>query len=255
VRSRPDDVAGPPWCDYIGIASKPGFAYPAWADFRNGNADIYMAIVDFPPSMPTCLTGADSSCGTKLTWDANPEDDIDYYEIWRYIYHNKYNQGPWENIGSTSNTVCCDDGFDYNPNGPTKAKYKIRARDHAGQYSPYSAPTPYYRGYEQESKMVSAGTKPSEFSLYPNLPNPFNPETEIQFDLPEAARVTVTVYNVLGQVVDVLMDSMLEGGYHVVHWNGENAASGVYFCRIAASGTSQQSPANFTATRCMVLMK
>jgi len=88
---------------------------------------------------------------------------------------------------------------------------------------------------------------PSEFWLGQNYPNPFNPETEIEFSLPQATRVTLTVYNLLGQVVEVLVDSELQAGYHVVQWSGENAASGIYFYRVTAG--------EFTATKRMVLMK
>ena len=88
---------------------------------------------------------------------------------------------------------------------------------------------------------------PTSYSLTQNYPNPFNPETEIAFSLPENAKVTLMVYNVLGQVMEVLVDSQLEAGHHVVQWNGENAVSGVYFYNLAAN--------NFNATKRMVLMK
>jgi|GEM_PF-2805473 len=88
---------------------------------------------------------------------------------------------------------------------------------------------------------------PSTYVLYQNYPNPFNQETNIEFALPQAAEVTVTVYNVLGQVVEVLVDSALPAGYHVVHWNNEGVASGVYLYRIVAN--------DFVATRRMVLMR
>ena len=88
---------------------------------------------------------------------------------------------------------------------------------------------------------------PTGYSLAPNYPNPFNPETEIAFSLPENAKVILTVYNVLGQVMDVLFDQELPARRHVVVWNGEDAATGIYFYSITAN--------DFTATRRMVLMK
>ncbi|UCE18595.1 MAG: T9SS type A sorting domain-containing protein [Gemmatimonadota bacterium] len=71
--------------------------------------------------------------------------------------------------------------------------------------------------------------------------------TEISFGLPKNAKVILTVYNILGQEVAVLVDGDLNAGHHTVNWNGENATSGVYFYRIEAN--------EFTATRRMVLMK
>ena len=88
---------------------------------------------------------------------------------------------------------------------------------------------------------------PMKFSLAQNYPNPFNPDTEIEFSLPEYAKVTVTVYNLLGQVVEVLVESQLEAGYHVIQWNASNIASGVYFYSLTAG--------EFSGTKRMVLMK
>ena len=88
---------------------------------------------------------------------------------------------------------------------------------------------------------------PAEFTLAQNYPNPFNPVTSIDFGLPENSEVTITVYNVLGQVVTELVNGELEAGFHKVVWSASNMASGVYFYRIAAG--------DFTATKRMVLMK
>jgi hypothetical protein len=96
---------------------------------------------------------------------------------------------------------------------------------------------------------------PEEYVLEQNYPNPFNPVTSIEYALPEAAQVRVEVYNMLGQVVDVLVEGDQEAGYHKVTWDASNVASGVYFYRIAAGGTSRDSRGKFTATKRMVLMK
>lgn len=88
---------------------------------------------------------------------------------------------------------------------------------------------------------------PEDFVLHQNYPNPFNPETEISFGLPEPSMVTLTVYNVLGQVVDVLVDSHLDTGNYSVRWNGQNMASGIYFYQFRSN--------NFSTTKRMLLMK
>jgi len=88
---------------------------------------------------------------------------------------------------------------------------------------------------------------PQSYSLSQNYPNPFNPETNIEYELPEAARVKFVVYNTLGQVVDILVDSELEAGYHTIHWNGENYTSGIYFYRMRAGV--------FVETKRMLLLK
>ena len=88
---------------------------------------------------------------------------------------------------------------------------------------------------------------PQEFSLSPNYPNPFNPATTIEYNLPKGARVQLKVYNVLGQEVATLVDGVVTAGQHSVSFNASNLASGVYLYRIAA-GT-------FVSTRKMVLVK
>jgi hypothetical protein len=86
---------------------------------------------------------------------------------------------------------------------------------------------------------------PKSFSIYPNYPNPFNPETEVKFDLPEPARVKIIIYDILGREITNLFDGMKPAGYHSVRWNSENQggskmSSGIYFCRINLRGESGQ---------------
>lgn len=76
--------------------------------------------------------------------------------------------------------------------------------------------------------------KPTDYKLYPNYPNPFNAQTTIRFDLPEAALVTVTVCNLLGQEVIRLADDWYPAGEYRLSWEGQNrfgqpVESGIYF--------------------------
>src|SRR5262249_19579207 len=63
---------------------------------------------------------------------------------------------------------------------------------------------------------------PKTFAVSANYPNPFNPTTTIDFDLPEASKVSMAVYNVLGQRVATLIDGEVAAGYQSVTWNTEN---------------------------------
>jgi len=78
---------------------------------------------------------------------------------------------------------------------------------------------------------------PKVFKLSQNYPNPFNPETTIKYQLPKNSKVTLEIYNILGQKVKTLINSDIEAGYHSIRWNGRNdrgitAASGVYIYMI-----------------------
>jgi hypothetical protein len=80
-----------------------------------------------------------------------------------------------------------------------------------------------------------------------NSPNPFNPSTDISFDLPTASQVSLEVYNVTGQKVATLVDDLLAAGRHTVTWDATDFASGVYLYRLTAG--------DFVETRKMVLIK
>lgn len=75
---------------------------------------------------------------------------------------------------------------------------------------------------------------PTVFALDQNYPNPFNPSTTIDFALPKDARVSLDVYNVIGQRVASLVNEVLQAGYHSVRFNAGQLASGLYIYRIAA---------------------
>ncbi|MBU4445898.1 T9SS type A sorting domain-containing protein, partial [bacterium] len=84
----------------------------------------------------------------------------------------------------------------------------------------------------------------TDFKLYPNVPNPFNPSTTISFQIPAESQVRLDVYNVLGQHVKSLVNKKLQQGYHSVVWNGvtsENrpAPSGIYFYKLTTGQTSK----------------
>jgi len=93
---------------------------------------------------------------------------------------------------------------------------------------------------------------PTEYALAQNYPNPFNPTTDINFSLPVDSKVSLEVYNVLGQRVTSLVDGQLPAGNHTVTWDGTNSdggqvSSGVYFYRISAE--------QFSETKKMMLLK
>jgi len=85
------------------------------------------------------------------------------------------------------------------------------------------------------------------FSLKQNFPNPFNPVTKIEFEIPQKKFVQLIIYDALGREVTKLINEELTAGSHEVVWNAENFVSGVYFYKIKAG--------NFTDTKRMVLVK
>ena len=92
---------------------------------------------------------------------------------------------------------------------------------------------------------------PTDFALYPNFPNPFNPETTISFDVPEPSQIKITIYNRLGQKVRTLLDGTKAAGHYQINWNGTDdfgnkVSSGVYFYQLETE--------KYTATRKMIFI-
>jgi hypothetical protein len=100
---------------------------------------------------------------------------------------------------------------------------------------------------------TGVGSSPPAFALHANIPNPFNPQTTIQYDIPAGgAGVNIAIYDVGGRLVRALVDEHRAPGTWSVQWNGEDdrgnrVSSGVYFYRMRAG--------SFVETKKMVLLK
>ena len=86
---------------------------------------------------------------------------------------------------------------------------------------------------------IDGANLPKEFALHNNYPNPFNPVTNIVYDIPEVTDVTLEIYNVMGQRVRTLAQGSHEAGRYQIVWNatndfGQALSSGMYIYRIQA---------------------
>ena len=93
---------------------------------------------------------------------------------------------------------------------------------------------------------------PKDFALGQNYPNPFNPSTTIRFALPTSAQVEIKLYNLIGQEMESILNTLLGAGIHETVFNATRLSSGIYFYRIKAQGTNGN---NFISTKRMILMK
>ena len=94
---------------------------------------------------------------------------------------------------------------------------------------------------------MASNPVPLGYSLHQNYPNPFNPSTTITYEVPSATHVTITVYDMLGRKVSVLVNDRRETGAYQIRFDGSNLASGVYFYQLQAG--------DYVATKKLVLMK
>ena len=97
---------------------------------------------------------------------------------------------------------------------------------------------------DDDNDAAKEGSLPKDYALYQNHPNPFNAETVIRFQLPEASRAVVRIFNTLGQEIRTLVDAQYEVGYHSVRWdskdnNGNSVSSGLYLYQLRAGTFSQ----------------
>jgi hypothetical protein len=113
--------------------------------------------------------------------------------------------------------------------------YRIRQIDFDGTVTVYSL-----------ANAVEFGA-PTNFELSQNYPNPFNPSTTISFSLPNTSKVTLKVFDILGNEITTLVDDQVDAGNHSIEFNAAGLSSGIYFYRIQAG--------NFTETRKMNLLK
>ncbi|OGV12135.1 MAG: hypothetical protein A2440_17655 [Stygiobacter sp. RIFOXYC2_FULL_38_25] len=88
---------------------------------------------------------------------------------------------------------------------------------------------------------------PIDYKLYQNYPNPFNPTTKIQFDLPKEGMVRLTVYNSLGQEVEILVNQVLSAGKYSKNFDASQLSNGIYFFRLEAK--------DFVLSKKMILVK
>jgi len=104
----------------------------------------------------------------------------------------------------------------------------------------------------QEKTTISGAALPGDYVLYANYPNPFNTRTCIEYELPQAGRVSLQIYNILGQKLKMLTHDHQPAGRYQVFWDGRDSlgievASGIYFVRMEAG--------SYALTRKMVLLR
>ena len=96
---------------------------------------------------------------------------------------------------------------------------------------------------EKEKSLI-----PAEYTLYQNYPNPFNPSTTIMYALPNQSKVSLNVYNVLGELIIVLINNELqEAGYYQVKFKNNSLSSGMYIYKLVAG--------DYTYTKKMLIIK
>ncbi|MCH7964818.1 MAG: right-handed parallel beta-helix repeat-containing protein [Bacteroidetes bacterium] len=209
--------------------------------------------IDLAPKPPRNLSAIIDSNFIALTWNPNTESDFNSYNIFRDTTANF-------TADSTTFVIGLIDTFYLHiiPPGIDAFYYKLTATDNQGNESQPSE--------ELAVIITSVNEYPaavSNYQLYQNYPNPFNPSTKIAYKLEERGYVKLYVYDIKGELIDVLVNQVQDAGYYEVEFGrglihqaqstAKQLASGIYIYQIMIK--SENSIPVFTDMKKMLMIK
>ncbi|MEO8167725.1 MAG: hypothetical protein ABI623_05715, partial [bacterium] len=219
------------WSETNGIFEETSLGFEILS-FNSGNQSYALGVrmsdpEELSPSRPQDMKGyfhhpddLDPNSYVKVVWTAIQEPDVissGKILIYRRSKVLSESWSSWALIDSVSGTSSqyVDLSFPNAGPGSDSLQYKIRVKDSTSKLSVYSDIITMLINPAIIDKRVSEQNHvPSEFKVYANYPNPFNPSTSISYDLPEPAVVSLIAYDVLGRKVTELVNGTKEAGYH-----------------------------------------
>lgn len=202
------------------------------SSYIESNAMGGWSVDNLSPGAPLELLAAGVALDAVLTWKPSGVDDEDllHYNIYRSLTP-EFTPEPASFLASAADTNYVDQAL---PAGTWY--YKVTGVDIHGNEG-----DPSNESWLTSVSAVGDGGIPTAVLVRGAYPNPFNPTTEVKYGLPHDGRARLSVYDVQGRLVRVLVDGPQTAGYHTVPWdgrdtNGRSVASGVYIGRLEAAG-------------------
>lgn len=198
------------------------------------------ALTIWSSSMPHQVAGINVSAAEDIngtlhfSWNANTDFDLDGY----VVYVSTDNGATFDEYTTTDTSYVVNGITNFNI-----IKYAVAARSTDG-YESFAqtftfTPSDVNDGYGTET---AAG-----FQLHQNYPNPFNPSTSISYEIPYSAKVSLTLYDAMGQKTADLVNEYQSAGSYEVSFNAAGLSSGIYYYQLIAG--------EYTAQRKMILLK
>jgi hypothetical protein len=186
----------------------------------------------------TSFTASVTGNNVELLWETATEINNSGFDIERKSENSEFSKiGFVPGFGTTTETKLYS--FKDMDMQPGVYSYRLKQIDFDGSF-------------EYSDEINIEVTAPAEFSLNQNYPNPFNPSTKISFSLADDSKVSLKVFDVLGNEITTLVNKDLAAGTHSFDFNAANVNSGVYFYRIEAIGANGN---NFIDMKKMMLIK
>jgi hypothetical protein len=194
-----------------------GFHNPAFAvELMKLTIAVMEAYI--PVELTSFTANVNESRNVVLSWSTATETNNQGFDIERRVDKNNF-----EKIGFVSGfgTTAEAQSYNYTDADVNSGSYSYRLKqiDFDGHYS-----------YSEVVDVVITG--PYSFALAQNYPNPFNPSTTIEYSIPNKSNVTISVFDAIGNELELLYSGEKEAGVHQVTWNATNYASGIYFYRL-----------------------
>jgi len=222
------------------------FQYNIFNGGTSGNYSDYwgldlVQVIAGPNYVPVELASFNASVTVNdvtLNWATASETNNKGFEIERSFNGNAYTViGYKEGKGTTTHSQL----YTFTDKGLSAGKYSYRLRQ-----------VDFDGTFEYSKAVEVLVTTPLTYSMNQNFPNPFNPTTNISFNLAVDSKVSLKVFNILGQEVVTLVNAALVAGSHSVEFSGKGLQSGVYFAKIEANGIDGKS---FSSVKKMILNK
>jgi hypothetical protein len=178
-----------------------------------------------------------------LVWSTASETNNMGFEIYKKKSKDRSQKSEWEKVGFVSGFGTSTEikSYSFNDNKISLGTYSYRLKQ-----------INYDGSYEYSTEVEVSILIPVEFSLAQNYPNPFNPNTTISFSLPIDAKVTLKLFNSLGEFIEIISVEEFSAGNNSINFSAHNLVSGVYLYSINARGKDNSS---YYSVKKMVVIK